>query len=319
MELRDTFEWRGLGWIDRSALKLRPEFADWDAEVRFELPGTRVEDPKACQCGEVLVGAIKPWECKVFGTACTPGTPDRHLHGLERGRLRRVLQLRAAREAARARPGMKRRHAAARRGRHARARRGRQGDACARRGAVPRGARQSAARPALRLGGARGERLAARLHDRLVRRQADLLPGRRHRRPGRQRHGQRPRGLGSAAARSLRGLRDRGGLPDRRPAPDRRLDGTGCGARGCVGRGGRHQGGRARQGRRRLRHDGRRRRRRPRGRARPRARAARRPRARLRHDRRPRHGGDGRPRRAAAGGRPGERHRAACSSWRRRC
>jgi hydrogenase expression/formation protein HypD len=75
MELRDSFEWRGLGWIEESALKLRPEFADWDAEVRFELPGGRVEDPKACQCGEVLIGAIKPWECRVFGTACTPERP----------------------------------------------------------------------------------------------------------------------------------------------------------------------------------------------------------------------------------------------------
>jgi hydrogenase expression/formation protein HypD len=75
MELRDTFEWRGLGWIEQSALKLRPEFARWDAELRFELPRTRVEDPKACQCGEVLIGAIKPWECRVFGTACTPEQP----------------------------------------------------------------------------------------------------------------------------------------------------------------------------------------------------------------------------------------------------
>jgi hydrogenase expression/formation protein HypD len=75
MELRETFEWRGLGWIERSALRLRPELADWDAERRFELPGRRIADPKACQCGEVLIGAIKPWECRVFGTACTPERP----------------------------------------------------------------------------------------------------------------------------------------------------------------------------------------------------------------------------------------------------
>ena len=48
-------------------------YADLDAERRFEVPGVRVADPKACQCGEVLKGVIKPWECKVFGTACTPG------------------------------------------------------------------------------------------------------------------------------------------------------------------------------------------------------------------------------------------------------
>ena len=59
----------------RARLKLRPEFADFDAELRYEVPGVRVADPKACQCGEVLKGVIKPWECKVFGTACTPETP----------------------------------------------------------------------------------------------------------------------------------------------------------------------------------------------------------------------------------------------------
>jgi hydrogenase expression/formation protein HypD len=75
MELRPFFEWRGLGFITHSALKLRPEFAPWDAELRFEVPGLRVADPKACQCGEVLKGVIKPWECKVFGNACTPETP----------------------------------------------------------------------------------------------------------------------------------------------------------------------------------------------------------------------------------------------------
>ncbi len=74
-ELRPHFEWRGLGFISQSGLKLRPELAAWDAELRFEVPGVRVADPKACQCGEVLKGVIKPWECKVFGTACTPETP----------------------------------------------------------------------------------------------------------------------------------------------------------------------------------------------------------------------------------------------------
>ncbi|MFA0741450.1 MAG: hypothetical protein DFNUSKGM_001561 [Candidatus Fervidibacter sacchari] len=74
-ELRETFEWRGLGWIEKSALKLKPEFAEFDAELHFELPRRQVADPKVCQCGEVLRGAILPWECKVFGTACTPEHP----------------------------------------------------------------------------------------------------------------------------------------------------------------------------------------------------------------------------------------------------
>ncbi len=75
MMLRPFFEWRGLGFISQSALQLRPEFAAFDAEVKFTVPNVRVTDPKACQCGEVLKGAIKPWQCKVFGSACTPETP----------------------------------------------------------------------------------------------------------------------------------------------------------------------------------------------------------------------------------------------------
>ena len=74
-ELRPYFEWRGLGFISQSALKLSESYAEWDAELRYDVPGVRVADPKACQCGEVLKGVIKPWECKVFGTACTPETP----------------------------------------------------------------------------------------------------------------------------------------------------------------------------------------------------------------------------------------------------
>jgi hydrogenase expression/formation protein HypD len=75
MRLRPYFEWRGLGFISHSALRVSEEFARFDAEQRFEVPGVRVADPQACQCGEVLKGVLKPWECKVFGTACTPETP----------------------------------------------------------------------------------------------------------------------------------------------------------------------------------------------------------------------------------------------------
>ncbi|HEY0543145.1 MAG TPA: hydrogenase formation protein HypD [Actinoallomurus sp.] len=75
MELRPYFEWRGLGFISHSALRVRDAYAEFDAERIFEIPGSRVADPKACQCGEVLKGVLKPWECKVFGTACTPETP----------------------------------------------------------------------------------------------------------------------------------------------------------------------------------------------------------------------------------------------------
>ena len=74
-ELRPHFEWRGLGFIPHSGLRLNAAHAEFDAERRFTVPGVRIADPKACQCGEVLKGAIRPYECKVFGTACTPQTP----------------------------------------------------------------------------------------------------------------------------------------------------------------------------------------------------------------------------------------------------
>jgi hydrogenase expression/formation protein HypD len=74
-ELRDSFEWRGLGDIPRSGLGVHADFAEWDAELRFHVPGRRVADHRACQCGSVLRGLIKPWECKVFGRGCTPERP----------------------------------------------------------------------------------------------------------------------------------------------------------------------------------------------------------------------------------------------------
>ena len=74
-ELRPYFEWRGLGFISQSALKLRASYAQWDAEARFTMAGVRVTDPKAAQCGEVLKGVLKPHQCKLFGTECTPERP----------------------------------------------------------------------------------------------------------------------------------------------------------------------------------------------------------------------------------------------------
>jgi hydrogenase expression/formation protein HypD len=74
-ELREFFEWRGLGSIDHSGIRLRARYARFDAEKRFSVPNLKIADPKSCQCGEVLKGVIKPWQCKVFGTACTPEAP----------------------------------------------------------------------------------------------------------------------------------------------------------------------------------------------------------------------------------------------------
>ncbi|WP_066425486.1 hydrogenase formation protein HypD [Anabaena sp. 4-3] len=73
--VRETFEWRGLNEIPNSGLKIRPEYAQFDAELKFTLPNQKIADHKACQCGEILKGVLKPWQCKVFGTACTPETP----------------------------------------------------------------------------------------------------------------------------------------------------------------------------------------------------------------------------------------------------
>ncbi len=74
-EPREHFEWRGLGSIPSSGLGFREAYARFDAERHFAVPALKVKDPAACQCGEVLRGTLKPWECKVFGTACTPETP----------------------------------------------------------------------------------------------------------------------------------------------------------------------------------------------------------------------------------------------------
>ncbi len=74
-ELRPYFEWRGLGFISQSALRIRDSYAEWDSEQRFSVPGVRVTDPKAAQCGEVLKGVLKPAQCKLFGRECTPEHP----------------------------------------------------------------------------------------------------------------------------------------------------------------------------------------------------------------------------------------------------
>jgi hydrogenase expression/formation protein HypD len=74
-ELREFFEWRGLGSIDHSGVRIRASYARYDAERKFAIPALHIADPKSCQCGEVLKGVIKPWQCKVFGAACTPEAP----------------------------------------------------------------------------------------------------------------------------------------------------------------------------------------------------------------------------------------------------
>lgn len=74
-QLREQFEWRGLGSIPESGVEMRPEFAAFDAEQVFAVREPPVVDPAECQCGEVLKGRLKPWQCRVFGKRCTPDHP----------------------------------------------------------------------------------------------------------------------------------------------------------------------------------------------------------------------------------------------------
>jgi hydrogenase expression/formation protein HypD len=72
--------WRGLGRVPRSGLALRPEYAAFDAAVRFATqvappPRPSEEAPKGCRCGEILRGVAVPTQCPLFGAACTPERP----------------------------------------------------------------------------------------------------------------------------------------------------------------------------------------------------------------------------------------------------
>ncbi|MEZ4414968.1 MAG: hydrogenase formation protein HypD [Gemmatimonadota bacterium] len=68
-------QWRGIGTIPGSGLGLKAEFADYDAERKFDLAGIRATEPEACHAGEVLRGRLKPHQCPAFGTDCTPERP----------------------------------------------------------------------------------------------------------------------------------------------------------------------------------------------------------------------------------------------------
>jgi hydrogenase expression/formation protein HypD len=74
-ELRKSFEWRGLGVVPYSALRIKAPFARFDAERHWDVPQESVADNKACECGAILRGVKKPTDCKLFGTICTPENP----------------------------------------------------------------------------------------------------------------------------------------------------------------------------------------------------------------------------------------------------
>jgi hydrogenase expression/formation protein HypD len=77
-EPRERFEWRGLGVIDSSGVRMRPAFSAFDAEVKFGVgygKGRETSDPFGCRCGDVLKGLIKPHQCELFDKVCNPETP----------------------------------------------------------------------------------------------------------------------------------------------------------------------------------------------------------------------------------------------------
>ncbi|WP_305862631.1 hydrogenase formation protein HypD [Helicobacter cholecystus] len=76
-EKRESFEWRGIGEIPYSALKLKEEFQIYDAEVIYAdiLPKDKVAEPKGCICPKIICGSAKPIECKLFAKVCTPTSP----------------------------------------------------------------------------------------------------------------------------------------------------------------------------------------------------------------------------------------------------
>ena len=67
--------WRGIGVIPRSGYRLRPEFASWDAERRFDVGRIAAQESPLCIAGLILKGQKKPHECSAFGTKCTPEHP----------------------------------------------------------------------------------------------------------------------------------------------------------------------------------------------------------------------------------------------------
>jgi hydrogenase expression/formation protein HypD len=74
-ELRKAFEWRGLGWIPYSALKINNRYQAFDAERHFTLPISINKEHRACECGAILRGVKKPQDCQLFARVCTPENP----------------------------------------------------------------------------------------------------------------------------------------------------------------------------------------------------------------------------------------------------
>lgn len=74
-EAREFYEWRGMGSIDFSGLRLRSDYVKYDAEVQLRLPKLKIADAHSAQCMTIVTGVFQPCQCKVFGAGCTPKTP----------------------------------------------------------------------------------------------------------------------------------------------------------------------------------------------------------------------------------------------------
>ena len=74
-ELRTAFEWRGLGELPYSGLRIKSAYADLDAERRFHIELQPVQENQACQCPAIIRGVKKPTDCTIFGNVCTPRNP----------------------------------------------------------------------------------------------------------------------------------------------------------------------------------------------------------------------------------------------------
>jgi hydrogenase expression/formation protein HypD len=74
-ELRARFEWRGLGELPYSGLRIKSAYADLDAERRFQLEVQPAQENRACECPAIIRGVKKPTDCKLFGKLCTPRNP----------------------------------------------------------------------------------------------------------------------------------------------------------------------------------------------------------------------------------------------------
>jgi hydrogenase expression/formation protein HypD len=74
-ELRPSFEWRGLGELPYSGLRIKSQYGKFDAERRFDIKTQAVPENAACQCPAIIRGVKKPTDCALFGSVCTPRNP----------------------------------------------------------------------------------------------------------------------------------------------------------------------------------------------------------------------------------------------------